>query len=124
MRNARQRDEERRSNPRYPIRVEVEYRVTSRTTEAGTGQTVNISSGGLLLETEVPLSVGVPIELSLSWPALLEDDVPLQLRVFGETIWARERETAVRIWRYDFRLRGVSTLRRKPDPPALSADSQ
>jgi hypothetical protein len=78
-----------------------------QSSQAGTGQTINMSSGGLLLETEFPLTVGQPIELSLSWPALLEDDVPLQLKVFGETIWGHGTETAVRIWRYDFRLRGV-----------------
>ena len=71
----------------------------------GLGHTVNMSSTGLLLESEHALPVGRKITLSVAWPALLNGEAGLTLRVKGRTIRMQGRYTAVQILSYDFRTR-------------------
>src|SRR2546422_715857 len=52
---------ERRGSMRMPIERDVSYKVRGLT--AGSGKTVNISSGGVLFTTESPLLEGAEVEL-------------------------------------------------------------
>ena len=51
-----------------------------KVTESGTGRTLDLSSGGILFDAGRPLTPGMGVEISIAWPALLNDVAPMQLR--------------------------------------------
>jgi hypothetical protein len=72
----------------------------------GVGRTVNISSGGVLVDTASSLPRGMEIELSIAWPASLNGVAALKLHVVGQTVRTQGNRTAIVIRRYEFRTRG------------------
>jgi hypothetical protein len=74
-------DRDRRSDHRYPMNVELKYRLVRRdkTVMTGVGHTINMSSGSVLLQTCDPLPCRQKIELSVFWQARLDNITPLQL---------------------------------------------
>jgi hypothetical protein len=94
-----------RSNRRYPVDAVVEYAVVlpNRKVITGVGETVNLSSGGVLFQSEVPLPSGVAIELAIAWPARLESLAGMNLYVTGTTLRTQGNCTAVSIHRCEFR---------------------
>jgi hypothetical protein len=99
---------DRRSSPRYPIDAALQYRfVLNRKAVTGTGGTVNLSTDGVLFQTANPLPRGVPIELSIAWPARLDNLVGLNLHVTGKTVRTEGSFTAVIFRRHEFRTRGT-----------------
>ena len=106
---------ERRSHPRYPVVVEVEY-VVLRGDEAvktARGWTVDISSSGVLFEADDALTEGIRIELSLAWPSRLNNDVGLELCVRGRVVRRDNNRSAVRIDRHVFRKRSNGKVARR-----------
>ena len=100
---------ERRSRVRFPLTVQLNYRRRSPKKQAeGAGESVNISSFGLLFVAQHELAVGDRLELSLEWPASLEGMIPLRLCVFGRIVRVEGRNAAVSIDHHEFR-----TARRK-----------
>ena len=89
-----------------------------RIAETGTGRTVNISSGGVWFSTENMLTSGMPVELSLSWPVLLNDSCPMKLMIYGCVVRSNERGAAVAIERYEFRTTGSKAYTQQPVLPA------
>jgi hypothetical protein len=77
-----------------------------RIAETGTGRTVNISSGGVWFTTDSMLATGMPIELSMSWPVLLNDSCAMKLMIYGCVVRSNEKGAAVAIERYEFRTMG------------------
>lgn len=65
-----------RSTPRIPIQLEVTYGANAERS----GVTNNISTGGLFLETDTPLSPGEKVEISLSLPGNMQT-ISCQARV-------------------------------------------
>ena len=61
-----------------------------RIAETGTGKTINISSGGVWFTTESMLTIGMPVELSMNWPVLLNDSCPMKLMIYGCVIRSNE----------------------------------
>jgi hypothetical protein len=98
-------EREKRIKRRFPINQEVNYKMLygQRIAETGTGRTMNLSSGGVWFSTENMLTCGMPVELSLSWPVLLNDSCPMKLMVYGCVVRSNERGAAVAIERYEFR---------------------
>jgi len=101
-------DRERRSKKRFHIEQEVRYKMLygQRIAETGVGRTMNISSGGVWFSTENMLTTGMPVELSMTWPVLLNDSCPMKLMIYGCVIRSNERGAAVAIERYEFRTQG------------------
>ena len=99
---------DRRSNDRFPIIRDVRYKVLSSRgkPEAGTGKTIDVSSGGVLLSTEAPLAPGKRVELSISWPAQLDGKCALKLVARGRVTRCLGMEVAVEIDKYEFRTQG------------------
>jgi hypothetical protein len=64
------------------------------------GWTVDISNSGVLLEADDALPEGIQIELSLAWPARLNNDVGLELCASGSVVRRDKNRTAVRIERH------------------------
>jgi hypothetical protein len=57
------------------------------------------------IETEHGLPIGAMVELAVTWPARLENDVLLKLQIMGRTIRAEGKYTTINIARYEFRTR-------------------
>ena len=99
---------ERRGADRFPIEREVRYRVLSKrsTYEEGTGKTINISSNGVLFTTDQILLPGKRLELSISWPATLDNKCQLKLVARGRVARLEQGRAAVEIQQYEFRTLG------------------
>jgi hypothetical protein len=113
-------ERDRRSKKRFVIEQDVRYKMLygQRIAETGTGRTVNISSGGVWLTTENPLTAGMPVELAMNWPVLLHDSCPMKLMIYGCVIRSSERGAAVSIERYEFRTQGRAFQQTQPTAPA------
>jgi len=112
-------DRERRTKRRFQIDQEVKYKMLygQRIAETGVGRTVNISSGGVWFSTENMLTSGMPVELSMNWPVLLNDSCPMKLMVYGCVVRSNEKGAAVAIERYEFRTQGSRTFQGANAPP-------
>jgi len=101
-------ERERRVKRRFHIEQEVRYKMLygQRIAETGVGKTVNISSGGVWFSTENMLTTGMPVELSMNWPVLLNDSCPMKLMIYGCVVRSNEKGAAVAIERYEFRTQG------------------
>jgi c-di-GMP-binding flagellar brake protein YcgR len=99
---------ERRGADRFPIEREIRYRVLSKRTahEEGTGKTINISSNGVLFTTDQILLPGKRLELSISWPATLDNKCHLKLVARGRVARLEQGRAAVEIQQYEFRTIG------------------
>jgi hypothetical protein len=104
----RNTERERRNKRRFQIEQEVRYKMLygQRIAETGNGKTINISSGGVWFTTESMLTTGMPVELSMTWPVLLNDNCPMKLMIYGCVVRSNERGAAVAIERYEFRTQG------------------
>ena len=99
---------ERRANQRYPITLEVEYKVPSANAvrQKGFGRTINISSRGVLLDISDPLPILCPIQLSINWPFLLDRSVALKLLLYGEIVRVLGNRIAVKVTGHTFHTTG------------------
>jgi hypothetical protein len=100
---------ERRATTRFPVREEVKYKLLHRRSEqaSGTGQTVNIGSGGILFTTEEKLPVGRMVELSVNWPARLHGTCPLKFVALGRVVRSEAHSAAIQVEKYQFKTRGT-----------------
>ena len=96
---------ERRAKKRFVMVREIRYRVLEqdKIIAVGTGKTINLSSNGVAFMTEGDLPSGSFIELSIAWPALLENRCPLQLIGFGRVLRSFGGTVAVTLEQYEFR---------------------
>ena len=96
---------ERRRSSRFPIERELRYRTLSQRTEtlAGNGKTLNISSSGVLFTSDHDLPVGTRLELSISWPAQLNEKCLLNLVARGRVTRHTRGQLALQIQQYEFR---------------------
>jgi len=108
-------DRERRTKRRFVIEQDVRYKMLygQRIAETGTGKTRNISSGGVWFSTETMLTPGMPVELSMNWPVLLNDSCPMKLMIYGCIIRSSDKGAAVAIERYEFRTQGSRTFQQQ-----------
>jgi len=100
---------EQRSHQRYPIALDLEYKLMpqGRAEKLGHGRTVNICSGGVLIETEDPLPADSPIEVLIHWPFLLAGVCPLKLVMRGRIVRNDDRGVAIQIVFHEFRTAGA-----------------
>ena len=103
-------ESDRRLRQRYFVALDVEYKFSdeSHLSCRRYGRTINISSGGILVETQNRLTIGRPIELSIQWPCLLSGSVPLKLVVRGDIVRNDANFIAVRITWHQFRTAGIA----------------
>jgi c-di-GMP-binding flagellar brake protein YcgR len=109
---------ERRAAKRFPIEQDVFYKVLDHRVavpESGSGKTLDISSGGVLFETEQRLRAGKRVELSVNWPAELENGCPLKFMAFGRVVRADDNTAAVHIEQYEFRTRRKESTATAPE---------
>jgi hypothetical protein len=101
---------ERRDTKRMSVELELKYRLLNRRNgkTEGSGQTLNISSSGVLFTTGDALQQGRRLELSMDWPARLNDRCALKLVARGQVVRIDGNAAAVKIIRHEFRTRGAS----------------
>jgi hypothetical protein len=101
---------DRRHSDRFPIEREVRYRVLSKRSaeEAGDGKTINISSSGVLFTSEHLLLPGRRLEISISWPAQLNNQCALKLVARGRVVRFEDGRAAMEIQQYEFRTLSAS----------------
>jgi len=112
--------EEKRVKNRYAIVLDLEYKVLDRRRVQleGVGRTVNISSTGVLFETDQPVPCGRPVELKIKWPFLLQGFCGMNLVVHGQIIrgQANNNVFAVRMESHEFRTAGYRMPRQEIRP--------
>jgi hypothetical protein len=96
---------ERRHSDRFPIERDLRYRIINKrgSEEAGEGKTLNMSSAGVLFTSAQMLVPGRRVELTISWPAQLNDKCALKLVARGRVVRFEEGRTAIEIQQYEFR---------------------
>jgi c-di-GMP-binding flagellar brake protein YcgR len=104
---------ERRRASRFPIEREVRYKTLNQRTETqtGAGKTVNISSSGVLFTSDHDLPVGTRLEVSISWPAQLNEKCLLNLVARGRVTRHVKGQLALQIQQYEFRTQSFSSAR-------------
>jgi hypothetical protein len=98
-------ENDRRSKYRFGIEREIRYKVAEDgvVVAAGVGKTTNMSSEGVAFVSEQPLPAGSFVELSISWPVLLDSTCPMRLVVFGRVLRCNENTIVCTIDKYEFR---------------------
>ena len=98
-------DNDRRQSDRFPIEREVRYKVLSKRSgeEAGGGKTLNMSSAGVLFTANHELVPGKRMELSITWPAQLNNKCALRLVARGRVVRSVNGMAAIEIQQYEFR---------------------
>lgn len=96
---------DRRKKSRFPIRRELRYKLldNGNIVDSGVGQTINMGSGGIAFSIDHSLKPTAFIELSISWPVLLDNTCPMRMIVFGRVMRSAERKTVCTIDKYEFR---------------------
>jgi hypothetical protein len=86
----------------------MEFRIVQgqEVVQSGTGRTLNLSNTGILFESGETLPVGAEVEISVAWPARLDNAIALNFCVSGHVSRSADCRHAVRILEHDFRLRG------------------
>jgi hypothetical protein len=116
------RRSDQRLHRRYPISLEIEYRLLNRgrVERLGFGRTLNISKGGALFECNDSLPVGSTVEIVLTWPFMLEGVCPLNLVLNGRVVRSNSRASAVQTRQHEFRTVGIRASR----IPSSSSDER
>ena len=96
---------DRRKKARFPLNRELRFKVLEddAIAQVGLGTTLDMASGGVAFVTDATLPVGAFVELSISWPVLLDDVCPMRFIVFGRVVRSSGRHTACTVDKYEFR---------------------
>lgn len=113
---------DRRYDRRYEIALDVRWKLVRRrkVLDSGTGATIDISSGGILFDAGRQLPVGLNVELSISWPALLHNVAPMQLVVSGRIVRAQGSRMAIHMSQHEFRTAGAALAESRTTTPMRS----
>jgi len=106
---AANKEAERRTNARFDCHLGVSYQTLEKPFLSGEGssETVNISSKGVLFRADEALEAGQLIQVSVDWPARLENQIPLKLVAEGRIVRNDKGLAAMTIEKYEFRTRRV-----------------
>jgi hypothetical protein len=130
---------ERRVKSRYPLELNVRYQTMGAAGPgAGAGQTLNISSSGMLLACASNIPEGTRLKLYVEWPSLLNGTTPLQLITVGTVVRCTQIGISVVFDSYQFKtmsrarsskviampeLVSPTYASREPEPLSLIAES-
>ena len=95
----------RREDRRYALRLAVKWKLIRRrrVLDSGVGQTIDLSSGGILFDAGREMPQGLNIELSITWPVMLHQIAPLQLVAAGRIVRADSQLVAILMTTHEFR---------------------
>lgn len=116
-------DDNRRRSIRFPIMREIRFRVSTRDNvfESGVGNTINISSVGVLFTADSNILAGRRIEMAISWPAELNRSTALKLVARGRVVRVEDGKAAAEFQHVEFKTMGSSGLSvgAQAGPPAV-----
>jgi PilZ domain len=94
----------RRASHRYTVRTPCRYRTSDGGLSSGwkSGQTLDMSVGGILIATHEAVRVGAELELEIEWLGLYHGKPKVCLFVAGCVVRNDDRGVAVRILRHQF----------------------
>jgi hypothetical protein len=95
--------QERRRRIRFPIELGAHYTVDGRNDVSGTGQTVNISSNGVLIRSAHEVPPYTSIRVVIEWPVLIGDSCPLALHIHGRIVRTDHGLIGVQFPRHELR---------------------
>jgi len=123
--NAGSKEAERRTNARFDCHLAVSYQSLEKPflSGQGTSETLNISSKGVLFRASEALEPGQLIQVSVDWPARLENQIPLKLVAEGRIVRNVKGLVAMTIEKYEFRTRRTAAPA-NIQKPAVSADGK
>ncbi len=100
---------DRRGTDRMDIEQDVRYRILNKKDAQleSSGKTVNMSSSGVLFTTDQILPPGRRVELSINWPAQLDNKCALKLVARGRVVRFAEGRAALEIMQHEFRTRSA-----------------
>ena len=106
---------------RFDIRRELRYKLleAEKTVETGTGITLDIGSSGVAFLAGRQLPPGAFLELSISWPVLLNQSCPMRLNILGRVLRSDSERMVCSVDKYEFRTQARSC----PEAPAVRHDS-
>ncbi len=101
------KEAERRNNARFDCHLAVSYQSLEKPflSGQGTSETLNISSKGILFRADEALEPGQLVQISVDWPARLENQIPLKLVAEGRIVRNIKGVAAMTIEKYEFRTR-------------------
>jgi hypothetical protein len=96
---------ERRAHRRLWASVDLQIAVTSGAYAGrrSPGRTVNLSSGGVLVQSALPLLPGSEVELCVDWPGGNGSSPGYAFYAIGRTVRRQGETAAIRILRFDCR---------------------
>jgi DNA-binding NarL/FixJ family response regulator len=108
--NPGNKEAERRNNARFDCHLAVSYQTLEKPIISGQGEseTLNISSKGVLFRASEALEPGQLVQVSVDWPARLENQIPLKLVAEGRIVRNVKGVAAMTIEKYEFRTRRIS----------------
>jgi hypothetical protein len=111
---------DRRQDRRYHLQLGLKWKLIRRrrVLDSGTGQTLDVSSGGILFDAGRHLPQGFNLELSISWPVRLNNVAPMQLVATGKIVRSDSRQVAMQTAQHEFRTMGMSVEHRNGLPAA------
>jgi hypothetical protein len=94
-----------RASARYGFVTPLRYRAFRQAaiTTSGSGQSIDMSAGGMSIEIGKVLEPGIELELVLDWPGIYHGRQRMRLFVWGEVVRSDETKTALRIVTHEFR---------------------
>jgi CheY-like chemotaxis protein len=124
--SASSKEAERRTNARFDCHLAVSYQSLEKPflSGQGTSETLNISSKGVLFRADEALEPGQLIQISVDWPARLENQIPLKLVAEGRIVRNIKGVAAMTIEKYEFRTRRTPAPLANIQKPAVSADGK
>lgn len=114
---------DRREKHRFAFEREVSYKLWFGKKEIGSGCgcTLDLSSHGVSFTTEGYIEPGTSVQISISWPILLEGHCPLRLVAHGFVVRSTKSMAACRLSRFDFRTQAKKALAASETPAAAAA---
>ena len=97
-----------RASVRYPVSLQLHYRVKSKPGPVeGFGQTRMMSSKDIIFAGGNELQPGMKAEIAVAWPLLLDGHIRLQLMLKTIITSCQDGVVEARILEYDFRTHGL-----------------
>jgi len=120
------KEAERRTNARFDCHLAVSYQTLEKPFLSGQGssETLNISSKGVLFKAEEALEPGQLVQVSVDWPARLENQIPLKLVAEGRIVRNIKGVAAMTIEKYEFRTRRTPAQNATQNESAAPADGK
>ena len=102
--------EDRRSTKRYPLNLDLRWELIrrGRVLEAGIGQTMDVSSGGILFHAGKRLPQDCRVRLRVTWPVRTRGLAPMHLAILGHIRRSQGPLVAVQTCRCEFRIGKVN----------------